>query len=134
MSALNNQEAPKEYRFLLPMPPSVNALYATNFKTGRRFKGKKYAEWQAVVQSYLVENNIKLPEIKGIVSIEYCLGKYPDKRRRDAANYEKALSDFLTAQNVIEDDCFIHDNRQRWNMNVEHGFVLIKITEGANYD
>jgi crossover junction endodeoxyribonuclease RusA len=128
MSELKNKAKQGIYQLTLPLPPSVNTMYATNFRTGRRFKGKKYAEWLLKVEAYLLENNIKLPEITGKIAVDYKLGKFPDKRRRDAANYEKALSDFLTANNVIEDDCFIQDNRQRWTKEIQHGFVQINIT------
>ncbi len=37
---------------------------------------------------------------------------FPDKRRRDCANFEKALSDFLVHNRVIADDSLIQCNIQ----------------------
>jgi Holliday junction resolvase RusA-like endonuclease len=33
------------FGFSVPMPPSVNAMFATDFKTKRRFISKAYAQW-----------------------------------------------------------------------------------------
>ena len=38
----------------------------------------------------------------------------PDKRRRDVANYEKAVSDILVTAGVIEDDSLIEEITLRW--------------------
>lgn len=33
--------------FSLPMPPSTNSLFATDFRTKRRFMSKEYSAWRA---------------------------------------------------------------------------------------
>jgi Holliday junction resolvase RusA-like endonuclease len=38
----------------------------------------------------------------------------PDKRRRDLGNLEKAVSDILVSQNIIEDDCLCEWMEIRW--------------------
>ena len=34
------------FAFSVPMPPSVNAMFATDFKTKRRFMSKAYKAWR----------------------------------------------------------------------------------------
>mgnify|MGYP000079352359 FL=1 len=51
--------------------------------------------------------------ITGKVEIEILLTR-PDKRRRDVANFEKAVTDFLVDSGVLEDDCLIERNTQAW--------------------
>tara|TARA_R110000803_G_scaffold164245_1_gene227969 strand:+ start:925 stop:1281 length:357 start_codon:yes stop_codon:yes gene_type:complete len=96
-------------KLTLPFPPSVNGLYATNFKTKRRFKSKKYTEWCGVA----IWSASKGVPIKGKVKALYEFGR-PDKRRRDVANYEKAVSDILVTAGVIEDDSLIEEITLRW--------------------
>jgi len=53
------------------------------------------------------------PRFHGKVKVLYEFGR-PDKRRRDVANYEKAVSDLLTTYAVIEDDSLIEEMTLRW--------------------
>ena len=95
----------------LPFPPSVNALYAGKV---RRYKSKRYVEWEADARYKLIpqRKNIKqLPD--GPIQITYRCGR-PDKRVRDLANLEKALSDFLVHEFVIRDDSDIHRLVMEW--------------------
>ena len=94
----------------LPRPPSVNGLYATVGK--RRVKSKEYSAWKKKV-SKIVEDWIFQPITEDIIVV-YSLQKPVQKRKRDVANYEKALSDFLVSELLIEDDSQIVLNVQRW--------------------
>jgi Holliday junction resolvase RusA-like endonuclease len=38
----------------------------------------------------------------------------PDKRKRDLGNLEKAISDILVSQNIIQDDCLCEWMEIRW--------------------
>ena len=112
-------------KITLPFPPSVNGLYATNFKTKRRFKSKQYGEWLNVA-------TVELAYVRGTfgepVRVLYEFGR-PDKRRRDVANYEKAVSDFLVSEGILVDDSLIEEITLRW-ADVEG--VEITITEITN--
>jgi Holliday junction resolvase RusA-like endonuclease len=90
-------------RFSLPLPPSVNALYGN--RTGQqRFKSKKYKAWLAECELPLRGGGVT-PQ-GGVVELTYTY-YFPDKRSRDCENYVKAVSDFLVAQQIIQDDdCF----------------------------
>ena len=87
-----------EFDFL---PTSVNQCFATNWNTRRRFKTKKYAEFIARMMPILT-GLVKEP-LKGDLEVEYNF-YFPDKRRRDVFNLEKAMSDTLVLYGVIEDD------------------------------
>jgi len=105
--------------FSLPMPPSVNALYK-NVKGRGRAKTSRYLDW--ITEAGIELNLQHVPTLTPPYSIEYAVGR-PDKRKRDVANLEKALSDLLVSMDVIEDDSLINDNRQRWCADVPPGMV-----------
>jgi Holliday junction resolvase RusA-like endonuclease len=109
----------------LPRPPSVNALFATDFKTRRRFETKEYSKWKAYAgQLVMLQHR---PNICGPISIIYNFGKMPDKRRRDVMNYEKGVSDILVSMDIIEDDSFIQAAVIRWSGEIEPGMVKIEV-------
>ena len=100
-----------ELRIWLPMPPTLNNMFATNFATKRRFKSKAYGEWIAEAQIALAQQHPVFP-VRGKIRVFYELGRL--KGRADIANREKALSDFLVAQELIDDDSKIEDLRMVW--------------------
>lgn len=85
--------------FYLPFPPSVNAAY--KMTRGRRSKGAAVLAWEARAKSALNSQNI-LPVTERVI-IEYALDT-PDARCRDAANYEKYVTDFLVNNLILQDD------------------------------
>lgn len=95
----------------LPFPPSVNGLYSTSWKTKRRFKSQTYKLWTESATMYVALAGY--PKVRGKVKALYEFGR-PDKRRRDVANYEKAVSDLLTDCGCIEDDSMIEEITLRW--------------------
>jgi len=89
-----------EIKIELPLPPSINQCYATNFQTKRRFKSKVYEEWIKNAHiSLLTSSKYK------ILGNEWLQVKYTfymplrtkkgDIRKVDAENYIKPTSDFL---------------------------------------
>lgn len=98
-------------RLILPIPPSVNAAYM-NLKHGGRAKTKAYRDWEKLAGQHLIAQQRKF--INGTVFVSYTFHFQRDNRRRDCANYEKCLSDFLTANRIIEDDSFILGNCQQF--------------------
>lgn len=93
----------KSINLELPIPPSVNVAFATNFKTGRRFKSKKYGEWERDAKIILDSHNAKYSIVGDEwLSVTYTffmpiMCKNGNKKIKDVANYEKALTDFLCA-------------------------------------
>jgi crossover junction endodeoxyribonuclease RusA len=100
------------FEALLPLPPSVNAAYRA-ISRGRIvtvIKSQQYREWEKEAARALEIQFINKPTMKGRLSVEYRF-EFPDKRRRDIGNFEKALSDFLEAAGVYENDCQIDEMR-----------------------
>lgn len=91
-----NDARPLVYSFDLPFPPSVNTLFPGDGK--HRWPSKKYKAWRA-------EAGPQVPtgRIDGKYAMWVRLDR-PDRRARDCANYEKALSDLLVSQGLVEDD------------------------------
>lgn len=83
----------------LPKPPSVNALFATDWKTKRRFKSKVYGQWLAEAEAVLWQT--KTTPIKGPVKIFLTV---EDTGAVDLANHEKCVVDFLVKHGLIEGD------------------------------
>lgn len=108
-------------KIVLPFPPSVNQLYATDWKTKRRFKSKRYAEWCKAAEPsvYQTSERFIVP-----VRIEYRFGR-PDKRKRDLSNLFKACDDLLVHHGIIQDDSDIHEILADWSG--KPGFVEITI-------
>lgn len=100
--------------FDLPFPPSLNSLFPTNRKTGRRFVSKKYEAWRK--EAYWLIGLKKVETLKNPVIISISLGA-PDKRSRDGDNFLKALKDSLVVMRVIQDDSnkFVKETRVDWN-------------------
>ena len=92
----------------LPYPPSVNSLYAGK---GRRYKSKAYKAWflEAGIAINGQTASVRGKKIKLTIRVHR-----PDKRVRDIANIEKAVSDLLVAHGILEDDSDIISNTQLW--------------------
>jgi crossover junction endodeoxyribonuclease RusA len=91
--------------FRLPLPPSANNLFPTS-QSGHRFPSQRYKAWRERAAVAFAESGCPRTRLTGpvIVLYEFSFG---DRRRRDVFNYEKAVSDFLVSQGLIEDDCDI---------------------------
>lgn len=114
--------------FTLPIPPSVNALYPGKV---RRYKSDAYKAWLKEAWAALLPEKSKITKVTAPCSVTYRLGFFSDKRRRDLCNREKALSDFLVAEEVLEDDCLIHRLVMEWADDVPEGLVEVIIVPAA---
>lgn len=87
----------------LPTPPSANSLYATNFKTKRRFKTKEYEAWIKLAESWLLiqKRQWKGREVKGRAKIHI---RVPEALRGDVSNRTKAPEDMLVRMGITSDD------------------------------
>lgn len=83
------------------LPTSVNACFATDFKTKRRFKTESYKQFQKDCLSFMP----KLKETCYTKDIEVEINLYmPDKRKRDVDNFCKSLLDTLKIYDIYKDD------------------------------
>ena len=107
----------KTASFDLPIPPSVNSIWRG--KTNGVYLSPKYKAWQE--EAGLRLNQQHVPQLKPPYRVQYAFGR-PDRRKRDVMNLEKALSDFLEAQDVLTNDSEIVDARIFW----DETYVLAK--------
>ena len=98
---------------MLPLPPSANNLFPTD-KHGhkKRYPSDEYEAWKAEAMVALLEQ-APVPTIRGEINVIYTFGR-PSKRKMDVFNREKAVSDFLKTQKVIEDDSLIQRGTVQW--------------------
>jgi Holliday junction resolvase RusA-like endonuclease len=84
--------------FSLPFPPSVNSLFGGG-SAQKRFKSKKYKEWEKscpVIPMVMLDKPVT-------ITLTYFL---PDMRLRDIDNYSKAVIDKMVNDGVLMDDNF----------------------------
>ena len=86
----------------LPYPISVNAMYR-NVRLLGRVKSKRYREWRRLAICAFLNQTFNTDHVHGKVYIHIAV-KRPDKRKRDIDNLAKGILDFLTDQEIIEDD------------------------------
>lgn len=116
---LNSQYGAPFINLRLPLPPSVNQLYGrTRGRGGDRFKTAKGRDYEraalhamrGVMPWYdrLGVVGVPRPRLASHIRLVSCyLFTFGDSRRRDVANYEKALTDCLVKGEVIPDDSCI---------------------------
>ncbi len=98
---------------VVPMPPSMNALYGTNWKTKKRFNSKRYENWIRDAGIALLQQ--ETPVIEGNYTLKLSFGP----RRGDLGNRgEKAVSDLLEKHGVIENDKLADRIILEWDNNV----------------
>ncbi|MHC5536683.1 RusA family crossover junction endodeoxyribonuclease [Singulisphaera rosea] len=111
----------------LPYPPSVNHLYATNWKTKMRFKSRAYKKW---IESAGWELRSQRPKShSGKVVVTYFVKKR-DNRKRDIDNLAKPLLDLLVSHQVIKDDSQVTALHCSWADHGEGVTVLIDELSG----
>ena len=110
-------------RLILPYPPSVNRLWRAT-KTGRVYSSPKYKEWRGHAL-WAIKEQCRTLRVTGMYKMTL-LAVRPDRRKRDIGNLEKAVSDVLTAAQVVEDDSLCGWIDMRW---VEKGPECLIIVE-----
>jgi crossover junction endodeoxyribonuclease RusA len=95
------------FKVKLPVPPTANNLFPTS-KSGHRFPSKKYTEWKLHAAAVFASQHKTPYTLSGNIVATYKFS-FSDARRRDIANFEKAVTDFLVQKGVIEDDCLIDE-------------------------
>ena len=115
---------PPSLRLRLPRPPSANNLYS-NIKNVGRVKSKKYKEWiRAATPCYPDQPE---PLFTQYVAVIIKAG-VPDKRKRDIANIEKPINDYLVNKNILKDDSQIRALFLHWDdLNEAHHDVVVQV-------
>lgn len=92
--------------FVLPMPPSVNALYGTG-PTGQKFLLGDQKHFRRQVIAY-VRAAMNGPALTGRLRVNVTL-YFSDRRRADISNRIKAIEDALTHAGAYADDSQIDE-------------------------
>ena len=110
--------------FILPMPPSVNALWA-NSKRGGRFRTQKYSDW--IMEAGAEINRQRPSKVQGPVSLKYEFQE-PRARKFDLGNREKAATDLLVSHGIIQadDNTIVRSIELKWNPDLEGCRVTIE--------
>ena len=108
-------------RLCLPMPPSVNNLFA-NKKTGGRIKSKDYKAWQRLAGMCIRDSH---RQGVGPYSISIALRRSSVSSLSDIANREKAVSDLLVEHGVIKDDRYCQRLLMTWDEGIEADCVVL---------
>lgn len=106
-------------RLELPYPPTTNNLFINAGK--KRVKSDAYKAWFALASAHIKDSH---RQAIGPYSISICCRR-PDKRRRDIANLEKAVSDLLVAHGVIKDDSLCERLSMQWDSALPADCVVI---------
>lgn len=115
------------YEIYLPFPPSNNNYYV---KTKRGiFISQKGKRFRAATAESIAE---QLPGVfindRMLVETIYFM---PDKRKRDIANYSKALHDSITNAGLWEDDELIDQCFEYRGGVIREGRVFMRITDAG---
>lgn len=110
----------------LPFPVSVNKMYATNFKTKRRFPSREYLAWKAACDVEFMRQRPK--PVPGQVVVLLELQDFDDNVVRDGDNCVKCVFDFLKRVCLIADDNrkIIRRHIVDWNPDVEGVRITIR--------
>lgn len=118
----------KGFLISIPVPPSVNQMFANNPKRGRgRFKTKVYKDWLKHAGAELM---LQKPEpVRGKYRFYLTLPKI----RGDGSNRIKAAEDFLVAHKLVDDDRFCVDGH--WTIDEElAGYATIAVEAVCTVD
>ena len=104
--------------FILPMPPSVNGLWA-NSRNGGRFRTQKYDSWIYEAGAEIMRQ--RPMKYMGPVVLTYEVQEPVGKRKFDLGNREKALTDLLVSHRIIQadDNTIVREINLRWAPDVE---------------
>jgi Holliday junction resolvase RusA-like endonuclease len=104
--------------FILPMPPSVNGLWA-NGKHGKRYRTQLYDSWIHEAGAEIMRQRPK--KHAGLVILSYEVQEPAGKRKYDLGNREKALTDLLVSHGIIQadDNTIVREIKLKWATDVE---------------
>ena len=123
-----------EIELELPMPPSINVAYSTNFETKRRFKSQAYKDWEDSLP--IQKRYIFTPEKGKALAVHYefysqWLNKKPTKtnptmhKKKDSSNFLKVLEDSFSSFITNFDDSFIWETTYK---KVHSNREIVKVT------
>ncbi|MDE2096379.1 MAG: RusA family crossover junction endodeoxyribonuclease [Patescibacteria group bacterium] len=97
--------------FTIPIPPSVNGLWANVGR--RRIKTKRYKAWLTEAGWAIVTQRVRPIAATSGCSVVVEIG--PRDPRADIDNRIKAVLDLLVRQGIIPDDRHVNSATARWD-------------------
>lgn len=117
-----------QFSAFLPVPPTANNLFPTS-KSGHRFPSKQYKAWAGLAEKWFaIDAPAAVPCLKGRIRARYEFA-FGDRRARDIANFEKAVTDFLVKKRVLLDDCQIDEFQLVRKSTGEDSYVFAVLEE-----
>lgn len=107
----------------LPIPPSVNALYA-NVRHVGRVKTRAYRDWLLQADGYYLMQKRGLTPLEGKYSF---IMRVPANMRGDVDGRLKAILDFLVSRNLTSDDSQCWSSKVERDESIEKGFCEIEV-------
>jgi len=95
-----------DFRVVLPVPPSANALFTTRAGSRQRIKADAYRAWIAEAGWAVARATVRLAEPIKHARVEMDM---PFSYRRDISNGVKAVEDLLKTHGIIVDDRWIEE-------------------------
>ncbi|MCK1479306.1 RusA family crossover junction endodeoxyribonuclease [Bradyrhizobium sp. 197] len=104
--------------FVLPLPPSVNGLFA-NSRNGGRFRTQRYDSWIHEAGAEIMRQ--RPAKYVGPVILSYEVQEPAGKRKFDLGNREKALTDLLVSHGIIQadDNTIVREIKLKWASDVQ---------------
>jgi hypothetical protein len=121
----------------LPLPPSVNKIYATDFRTRRRFKSKDALTFSELIRHWCLINPSRLADAREFVArlgqgeaLKFDCTFYLDRskvltksgtiKKRDSSNLLKALHDEIAKILDIKDEYFLDGSYETKVMSIKN--------------
>ncbi len=115
---------PEGVKIELPLPPSINAYYALNWKTHQYYISKAGWAFRRRVQQIVVG----LPQF-GDARLAILVDAYPRRTNADLDNFHKPLLDALEHAGLFTNDKQVDDLRIRRQHRLSGGRVEVHIWE-----
>lgn len=113
---------------VLPMPPSVNGLFANLPRRGR-IVTRTYKRWLDEARWAMNKQDVQ-HVFTGPVKMTMRFGR-PDRRKRDLMNYWKAPEDFCVKAGLINDDSQVVEAHAKWDSTVIGVMIEIETAEAV---
>lgn len=108
------------WRIELPIPPTANTAYPTNWKTKRRFLSQRGTDWKLEAGWWILLS--KPPQFTGLYRFQILV---PEKARGDADGYIKLPQDLLAELGVTPNDRKAQDSRGTRDASVPKGRCIV---------
>lgn len=112
-------------KFIVPLPPTLNATYKTG--QGRFYKAKVAKDWEEEAGYLILSKMVKLREKRITEPCSVELDMYIN-RDRDIDSSIKIVLDLLQSSRILENDRLVHDLHVNKFINKQDPHLEVNIT------